>query len=121
MRSSTFSLRSDDALPTKHAAVSQSVALVCYEQLHQLGIGYSRLHIRRLIRANRFPKAYQLGANRIAWRLDELTAWIHARPPAVSNTPKPPRPHREPTHTPFYKPRPKRIRRPGGAQQRGEE
>jgi prophage regulatory protein len=39
------------------------------------GITYSRMHIGRLEKADRFPKRVQLGPNSVAWVEDEIIAW----------------------------------------------
>ena len=49
-----------------------------YEELRQL-VPYTRQHLSRLERAGLFPKRVQIGANRVAWRADEITAWAEAR------------------------------------------
>lgn len=41
-------------------------------------IGNSTL--RRWVREGHFPKPIKLGANCVAWRLDEVDAWLEARP-----------------------------------------
>lgn len=43
------------------------------------GIGYTRVHLARLIQAGRFPKPVNLGRNRIAWVEEEIDAWIRDR------------------------------------------
>ena len=40
---------------------------------------YSLVHIRRLEAQGKFPKRIKLGDNRIAWRRDEVEAWVDAR------------------------------------------
>jgi prophage regulatory protein len=49
------------------------------EDLRALGIKYSRMHLRRLIQAGRFPAPISLGENRRAWVADEIHAWIDSR------------------------------------------
>ena len=41
-------------------------------------IGNSTL--RRWVREGHFPKPVKLGANCVAWRLDEVNAWLASRP-----------------------------------------
>lgn len=41
-------------------------------------IGNSTL--RRWVREGNFPKPIKLGANCVAWRRDEVDAWLEARP-----------------------------------------
>lgn len=40
----------------------------------------SRSTLYRFIREGTFPAPVQLGARRIAWRQDEVNAWIESRP-----------------------------------------
>ena len=58
---------------------------VTYSELPEYGIPhYSRKHLLDLQRRNLFPKAVQLSANRIGWRLGEIEAWVASRPIARS-------------------------------------
>jgi prophage regulatory protein len=43
------------------------------------GISYSRVHIYRLIKKDKFPKPIRLGANRVAFVEREIDAWIEAK------------------------------------------
>lgn len=44
------------------------------------GIGYSRVHLARLIEAGKFPAPLRLGAGgRIAWLESEVDDWIRDR------------------------------------------
>lgn len=53
---------------------------VAYSDLAaNVGIGFTRMHLRRLIDRGLFPQAYQVSPNRIAWKLSELTAWKASR------------------------------------------
>lgn len=36
--------------------------------------------LRRWVREGNFPKPIKLGANCVAWRRDEVDAWIESRP-----------------------------------------
>jgi prophage regulatory protein len=40
----------------------------------------SRATIYRDLRAGRFPKPIELGANAIAWKNSEIEAWLNSRP-----------------------------------------
>lgn len=40
---------------------------------------YSLNHIRRLEAQGKFPKRIRIGENRVAWRRDEVEAWVQAR------------------------------------------
>ena len=46
------------------------------------GIPYTRVHIARLIKRGEFPPPRRLSDNRIAWRRDELDAYVASRPVA---------------------------------------
>lgn len=43
------------------------------------GIGYSRDHLRRLVKAGAFPKPVNLSSARIAWREADVQEWIAMR------------------------------------------
>jgi len=43
------------------------------------GIPYTPQHIARLEAAGKFPKRVQLGPNRVAWLLSEVSAWVDER------------------------------------------
>lgn len=43
------------------------------------GIPYTPQHIARLEAAGKFPKRVRLGANRVAWLLSEVDAWVRER------------------------------------------
>lgn len=49
-----------------------------YEELKAY-IPFTRQHLGRLERAERFPRRVHLGANTVAWREDEVLAWAEAR------------------------------------------
>jgi prophage regulatory protein len=44
------------------------------------GIGYSRDHLRRKVKAGEFPAPVALSDRRIAWRESEVDAWLASRP-----------------------------------------
>jgi predicted DNA-binding transcriptional regulator AlpA len=50
-------------------------------------IKYSRVHLLRLMKAGKFPPAYQLSANRIGWRRSQLLEYLANRPIAHSISP----------------------------------
>jgi prophage regulatory protein len=57
--------------------------LLSYSDLRELGIGYSRQHLWRLMTAGRFPRMVAFGpgqAARKAWRRDEVLSWIASLP-----------------------------------------
>lgn len=58
--------------------------VIDYKELADWGIKYTRVHLRRLIRAEKFPKPIQLSDNRIAWDEKAIEKWLASRPPANS-------------------------------------
>jgi predicted DNA-binding transcriptional regulator AlpA len=53
---------------------------ICYADLGPtIGVQYSRIHIRRLMRKGEFPSSFKLSANRIGWRLSDLRKWQASR------------------------------------------
>lgn len=51
--------------------------LITYAQLKpEKGIGYSRVHLARLVRAGMFPRPIPLSDARIAWVEEEVDRWI---------------------------------------------
>ena len=54
--------------------------LIAYSDLNEKkGIKYSRVHIARLEKADKFPKHVNLGPQSIGWLEEEIDAWIEAR------------------------------------------
>jgi predicted DNA-binding transcriptional regulator AlpA len=58
--------------------------LVIYLGLQALGIPYTRVHLRRLMKEGKFPLPVQISENRIAWRLGDLREW-QANLPILTN------------------------------------
>lgn len=56
-----------------------------YPELKQRGIGFTRVHLSRLIQAGQFPQPVNLGAHSIAWVESEIDAWAAER--AASRAP----------------------------------
>lgn len=52
--------------------------LITRRQLREM-IPYTSQHILRLEKKGNFPRRIQVGANRVAWLLHEIEAWIAAR------------------------------------------
>ncbi len=52
--------------------------LIDAKELHRL-IPVSPMTIWRWERDKRFPARIRIGANRVAWRLSEILAWIEAK------------------------------------------
>jgi prophage regulatory protein len=53
--------------------------LVPYDALKAKGITFSKMHIWRLEKADKFPMHVQVSAQRIAWVESEIDQWIAAR------------------------------------------
>ena len=54
--------------------------LIPYSDLKEKkGIKYSRVHVSRLEKADKFPKHVNLGPQSIGWLEEEIDAWIEAR------------------------------------------
>jgi prophage regulatory protein len=60
--------------------------LLKFTDLIELGISFSREHIRRLEYEGKFPKRIRLSPQKIAWFEDEISAWVCERD-AERNTP----------------------------------
>lgn len=56
--------------------------VIRFPALRQL-TGLSRSTVDRLEKALDFPRRVRLGPNSVGWRLDEVQAWIGARPRAM--------------------------------------
>jgi predicted DNA-binding transcriptional regulator AlpA len=54
------------------------------ELRERYGITYTRAWLWRLAQNGDFPPPIRLGGNRIAYREDEIRAWINSRPRAVT-------------------------------------
>lgn len=52
-------------------------------------IGASIPTLERMVAAGDFPLPVQIGANSVAWRSDEVEAWMRARPRARITVKKP--------------------------------
>ena len=50
-----------------------------YPDLRARGIINNRMTLRRWIADHGFPAAVQLGPNSVAWREDEVEAWLASR------------------------------------------
>lgn len=50
-----------------------------YEDLKEVGIPFSRVHIDRLQKTGKFPRKVKLGENCAAYLEDEINEWIAAR------------------------------------------
>jgi len=47
-----------------------------YDDLRKRGINYSKPHLWRLERDEKFPKRVKLSAGRIAWVAEEIDDWL---------------------------------------------
>ncbi|QWC88282.1 helix-turn-helix transcriptional regulator [Cupriavidus metallidurans] len=45
-----------------------------------LRVGLSRSTVYRLVAAHQFPTPVRLGTRSVAWRAEEVQAWIESRP-----------------------------------------
>jgi predicted DNA-binding transcriptional regulator AlpA len=73
-------------VPRRELARSPEAEIfVSYGQLRDHGVMFSRVHLRRLIEQEQFPRPLLLSANRIAWRISDLATWKASRPPALAN------------------------------------
>ena len=52
--------------------------LLNYTSLRDRGIPYTRVHLARLIKDNKFPKPVALSNKRIAWVETEIDEWLGA-------------------------------------------
>ena len=52
--------------------------LITRAELSQI-VPYTGQHILRLERTGKFPRRIKVGANRVAWLLSEVEAWVAAR------------------------------------------
>jgi len=50
--------------------------LLDYKRLRERGIPYTRVHLARLIKADKFPAPVSLSTKRIAWVEAEIDDWI---------------------------------------------
>jgi predicted DNA-binding transcriptional regulator AlpA len=57
-----------------------AAVFVDYKYLEQNKIVTNRMCLARAIELYDFPKPIALGANRLAWRLEEVENWIASRP-----------------------------------------
>jgi predicted DNA-binding transcriptional regulator AlpA len=62
------------------------VKLLDHGDLRALGLRWSRRWLRALVRQGKFPQPVML-LGRVAWREDEVTAWVDALPRATGRVP----------------------------------
>jgi predicted DNA-binding transcriptional regulator AlpA len=56
------------------------MTFVRYKYLEDRGIISNRMQLARAIERYGFPKAIALGANTLAWDLDEVERWVKSQP-----------------------------------------
>jgi predicted DNA-binding transcriptional regulator AlpA len=57
----------------------QLTRLIGAKELRALGVPFSRAYLLKLEKRRQFPQRVRLGPNSVAWRLDEIQAWIEMR------------------------------------------
>jgi len=61
--------------------------VLSYDELeNRKGIKLSREQIRKMRKVGAFPEPLAVGENSVAWREDEIDAWIESRPRAAVAT-----------------------------------
>lgn len=55
------------------------VVCLSFPDLRERGIRYTRQHLYRLIKANKFPRPIRLGENRLAWIESEIDQYLKQR------------------------------------------
>jgi prophage regulatory protein len=92
MRTATKRKPKDSAAPTALAAALGVATkppalgnklLLSFADLRALGVSYSRWHLYRLVRKNKFPRPVALGPEpcaRKAWRAADIERWLAERP-----------------------------------------
>jgi predicted DNA-binding transcriptional regulator AlpA len=58
---------------------SNGPVLLNYEQLSELGICYSKEHIRNMEKDGLFPVRVRLSPKRVAWDRQEISDWLQER------------------------------------------
>jgi len=68
--------------------IGDAMRMLRFEDLYRCkGIPFSRSYLNRLERRGKFPQRVKLGANTVAWREDEVDAWLGSchRAPSLTN------------------------------------
>lgn len=55
------------------------VTCLSFPDLRDRGIRFTRQHLYRLIKANKFPRPIRLGENRLAWVESEIDAYLETK------------------------------------------
>ena len=69
--------------PTRVAEQLEPLRLITWKELQRI-VPYTRQHILRLEKANKFPRRLRVGANRVSWHARDIEAWLLA----LAKTPK---------------------------------
>jgi predicted DNA-binding transcriptional regulator AlpA len=64
------------------ASQGGAAVLISFDQLQEFGITLTRQGIRNLIKKNLFPVPVRVGERAIAWREDEIVAYVDSLPRA---------------------------------------
>jgi prophage regulatory protein len=70
--------RNEPCANCSKSATSKLERLITRHELRSM-VPYTPQHILRLEKDGKFPRRVQLGANRVAWLLSEIDAWVAAR------------------------------------------
>ena len=54
--------------------------LLSYQHLAEVGILFSRVHLRRMVKKGLFPAPVRISPNRISWRINDIKSWVRTRP-----------------------------------------
>jgi predicted DNA-binding transcriptional regulator AlpA len=73
-------LAATTAPPIESARSAEDEIFVSYAELAAHGVPFTRVHLRRLASRGLFPLPIMLSANRIAWKLSDLSRWKASRP-----------------------------------------
>lgn len=58
---------------------TKAVRLLCFADLKAIGIRYSREHLWRLERENKFPRRIYLSPQKPVWIEEEILNWLQER------------------------------------------
>lgn len=92
------------------AVPPQAPTVLTYPDLRNKGVTLSIVSLWRLEREGKFPKRFNLSANRVAWLASEVDAWIAERvaergkPAPAAPQPTGKRPRGRPRKSPFALP-----------------
>jgi predicted DNA-binding transcriptional regulator AlpA len=85
--------KEENAARRRAEAMSRAAELlprfIRFEHLHAAGITDNRAHLKLLLDDEGFPPGRMLSPNMRVWTVDEVEAWLAARPIAKKLTPTP--------------------------------